>query len=200
MINRRNFAGTLGKWSLITALLSVTTACPFGSIYKTILEYIPVGLSALAAVLSILTGNGITLSPVIQAALDLVKTAFADVQVAVDQYQQSDPAGKATWLGKISEALTVAEANLQKFWADLALPQGKLADLIEGLLGIIISTLMGFQTQLPTSTTPIAMQARAMKATLGKAISVPAKVRSAKQFRTDFDMALANGGEGQHKI
>jgi len=205
MMTRRSFAGMFGKAGVILSLgslISVTTACPawLSNVYADILKYAPVALSAVASVLSILTGNGIVITPAISAIIALIKVAISDLQTAVTQYQNAPTGQKSGLLGAISEAVTVAESNIQKFWADLTIPDAKLSSLIEGLLGIVVSTLQGFQTQLPAPVTPVATQAKMMRAGLSKTIAVTPKVRSVAHFRKEFNALLTQSGEGQHSI
>lgn len=199
MLTRRNLVGMFATVSLLPAMLTIT-ACPISNIYKKILAYVPVGLAGFSAVLNLLKGAGIGLTPLLQSIADLVKVALADVQVAVDQYERAPASEKATWLEKIAEALTVAEANIQNFWANLTIPDQKLSALLEGLLGIIVATLLGFQAQLPAPSTPTAQQAKAMKATLRKKLSVTPKLRSVEEFRTDFNKILQDAGESKNSI
>lgn len=204
-LTRRSFATLFGKAAAVLglgSLVSVTTACPawLSNLYADILKYAPVALAGLSAVLAILTGNGIAISPLVSAALALVKVGLADLQTAVTQYQNAPAGQKTGLLGAISEALTVTEANLQQFWNDLTIPDAKLAALVEGLLGVISTTLAGFATQLPATVTPVAAQARARRAVLAKLLPATPVKRSVARFRSDFNAILKQAGEGQHAI
>jgi hypothetical protein len=96
--------------------------------------------------------------------------------------------------GKIATALTAAEDSVQQFWNALKIPDAKLAALIEGLLGVIISTLSGFAAALPA---PAAPPARAQRA---KRIATPAQRRSVKQFKQDFNGVLARSGYEKYAL
>jgi hypothetical protein len=198
MITRRRFAKSAGVLALM-AVVPEFTACSFASVYAEMLKYVPLGLSAVSAVLSILTGNGIAIAPAATAIIALIKTGFADLQTAITQYQDAPAGQKSGLLGAISEGLTVVEANIQQFWANLDIPDAKLASLVEGLLGIITTTLAGFQTQLPAPATPVASNALRMRAALGKLLpSTPVK-RSPAKFKAAFNNALGTAYEA-HKI
>lgn len=204
-MTRRGFANMFSKIGMAAGLgsiVAVDTACPawLSNVYNDILKYAPVALSAVASVVAILTGNGVAITPIISAVIALIKTGIADLQTAVTQYNNAPAGQKTGLLGAVSEALTVAEADVQQFWSDLTIPDAKLSSLIQGLLGIIVSTLQGFQTQVPAPVTPVAAQARTMRASLPKTITVTPKVRSVSQFRKEFNAALTAGGEAQHAI
>jgi hypothetical protein len=204
-ITRRSFATLFGKGAAMLglgSLVSVTTACPawVSNLYADILKYAPVALNAFSAVLSILSASGIPMAGILAVIIADAKAAFADIQVAVQQYQAAPAGQKTGLLGAISEAIAVAEATLQKFWSDLSIPDVKLASLIEGLLGIITSTLMGFATQLPAPITPAAQQMQRMKAGFPKLLTAPPQKRSLKQFKNDFNAKLKAAGYQKHAI
>jgi len=201
-LSRRSFATFTAKSFAalgIGSLMNLETACTFGSVWAEIQKYIPVGLSAFAAILSILTGSGIGVTAV-SAIVALVKTGFADLSTAVSQYQDAPTGQKTGLLGGISEAITVVEANLQSFWANLSIPDAKLAATIQGLLEVLTTTLAGFATQLPAPVTPVAMTAMRMKASLTKQLSSAPVKRSPGKVKADFNAQLKAGGFQQHAI
>lgn len=201
-VTRRNFGKSisLGMIGLMFMSMVSTVGCTFTSIYNAIIKYIPVGLSAVASILSILSGAGIGISPLASTILNLIKIGFADLQTAITQYQNSTGSAQQTALGITTNVLADIEANIQQFWNDLTIPDAKLAALCSGLLGIIVSTLQGFQTQLPKPTPPAPGTARAIQATLPKKIYATPKMRSVSQFRKDFNSLLTDAGYAQHKI
>jgi len=199
MLTRRKFATA----SIATAVgMSVSipfeSACTFSSVFANIEKYVPVGLQAVSAVLSILTGNGIAVAGV-SGIIALIKVAFADLSAAVSQYQNAPAGQKTGLLGAISETMTVLEANIQKLWSDLSIPDARLSSLIEGLLGVITTTLSGFMTQLPAPVSPAAQTAKTMKMGLAKQLPSNPVQRSPKQFKRDFNAALGNS-YAQHAI
>ncbi len=194
-LSRRSFvkgAGAIG----IGSLVSVTAACPawVGNVYSQILKYVPVGLQAFMSIISILSGSGVIpigTGAAIDAIVALVKAAFADVQTDVTNYENAPAAAKATLLGKISTALTILEGNLQQFWNDLSIPDAKLSSLIEGLLGVILSTLAAFSSQLPAPVMTAQLEATQKKrATLSKTITATPQKMSVKQFKKMFNEKL----------
>lgn len=212
-MNRRNFLFNSGKALTVTALasvVSITTACPtwLMNLYADIMKYVPVGLAAFNAILNILTGAGVIppgAGTAVEAIANLVKVAFADLQAAITQYQNAPAADKATLLGEISVALATVEANLQAFWSNLNIPDVNLANIIEGLLGVILGTLAAFAAQLPAppaapDTNSKLGVARSRRANLQKLIRVTAKKRTVKQFKADFNIRLTEGGYGKNVI
>lgn len=206
-LSRRGFnklVSVLGLAGL--AEMSSGFACSLSNVWADILKYVPVGLSAFTAILSILTGSGIGLTAV-TGIVTLIKVGFADLQTAVAQYQAAATGQKTTLLGQVWEALTVVEANIQSFWANLTIPDASLSATVQGLLEVITTTLMGYQTQITPSPTPAPVspataQAVRMRAALppGKMLAAVPVKRSVKQFREEFNAKLAAGGYQKHAI
>jgi len=202
-MNRRAFISNIGKTAVVLGLSSMV-GCSFSNVYANILKYIPVGLSAFNAIVAILSGAGIIPpggSVVIAVAINLVKAAFADLQTAITQWQNAPAASKAGLLGAITTALTIVEADLQNFWASLNIPDGTLASLIEGLLGVIVSTLMAFSSQLPPATpSPALTAALEKRKSLRRTITVTPKMRTVKEFKVEFNAKLNEAGYTQNAI
>lgn len=197
-MNRRKFFTYSGAGTLAIAGGSImNTGCWLtGNVFNSIMGYISVGLQAFSAVTQLLTGSGVitaTEGTAIATVINLVKVGFADLQTAVANYENAPAAQKATLMGKVSTALADLEGVIQQFWNDLQIPDVKLANLIQGLLGIILSTLSGFATQLPA---PAGVKARV----LAKTIVVPPQKRSQKQFKKDFNQILKENGYSQYEV
>ena len=194
---RRSFGKLVSGGALALAMGETLMGLSCSSVYADILKYVPVGLSAFASVLSILSGGGVTIAPVVATIVALVNAGFADLQAVVTAYDAAPAANKATLLGKISTALASVEANLQGFWSNLTIPDTKLESIVQGLLGIITTTLLGFGTQLPApSPTPALMARGSLRRTIA---GTPTK-RSVKQFRNDFNAILKQNGMSEHAI
>jgi hypothetical protein len=201
-LTRRQFAtrgasllGALGILPLLTS-----TGCWLSSVYADIIKYVPIGLSAFSSIVSILSGAGVIGVPIgaaIAGIVALVNKGFADLQTAVNSYQSAPAASKSILLGAISTALSTVEAYIQQFWSNLTIPDAQLASLVEGLLGVITSTLLGFASQLPA---PAPSAALTMRASLRKTINVAPKKRSLRQFRDDFNALLKGTAYGSHAI
>lgn len=195
-MNRRNFF-LYSSVGAITGSTVLTTGCWFSSnLFTSITKYVGVGLQGFSAIVGILEGAGI-INPVagtaIFALINLVKAGFADLQTAVNNYNAAPAEQKQTLLGKISVAVATLEQSLQEFWSDLQIPNPGLATVIEGLLGVILSTLAGWSSGLPA---PVGVQKRA----LAKAIVVTPKKRSPSQFKKDFNAIIVQGAYGQYTV
>jgi len=204
-LTRREF----GKNSILGLVLlsctefftGVLSGCTWPkNLYQNILSYTTLGLDAFQSIISLLTASGIII-PVEGAAIStvvaLVKAGFADLQVAVTNYEAAPAANKTTLLGKISTALAVLQAQLGTFWANLSLPTGtKVSLLVQGLLGIIVSTLAGFATQLP----PPAASATARSVNVLARLGVTAQKRTPAEFKKDFNSLLIQGGYPQYIV
>lgn len=153
-----------------------------------ILSWVDTGLAAFQSVVDLLAGQGV-ITVVIGSAIDLiikaVKAALADIATAVNNYNAAPAATQPSLVGKISAALTAAQGMVQQFWSDLTIPDAKLSSTVAGLLGLIASTLAGFQSLLPPAPAPAA-SAKTLAA-------VPTK-RSIGQFKSEFKAILTANG------
>jgi hypothetical protein len=193
-MNRRNFAGYLLKGAATLGLLSTMTidaACSFGTVFADILKYVGVGLTSFQSVVDLLAGAGIIpigTGAAIDTIIALIKAGFADLQTEVTAYNNAPAADKTTLEGKISVILANLQTSLQNFWSQLTIPDANLASTVEGLIGVILSTLAGFATQLPAA--PATLTAKLA----GKTISYTAKKRTVHQFKNDFNAVLVAHG------
>lgn len=199
MITRRIFGKMglgLGAATALASML-VTTAC---NTFDNILKYVNVGLQAFQSIVDLLTGAGV-IPPgegtLIDLAIALVKSGFADVQTAVNDYDSAPADQKSSLKLKIALALSILEANIQSFWSDLKIPDVKLASLVQGLIGIILSTLGAFSATLPTP--PANVKAENAKA-LAHRITVSPKARTVHEFKSDFNKLLVTNGYTQYSI
>lgn len=183
-MTRRDFAICAG---IVTSLASLP-ACLFSDIYKNISDYVPVALLAFDRIVMILVEHGINVSGLTEV-INRVKAAFADIQTAVLEYHDAHENDKQTFIHMVAVALKIATERLVEFWNDLRIPNQQLAYAVKLLLDIIISTLTGFIQKLAPGT-PVAMQ---------RFMSDP-KPRTLKEFRRDFNTALAEQGESKFAI
>jgi hypothetical protein len=191
----KRFAGILLMFSTLSSAL-LTTGC---SVYDRIVQWVGVGIAAFTSIVKLLAGAGIVSTVegmAITAILGLFKTGMADVQVAIAEYENAPAASKQTAAQKVSVALQAVIDGLQKFWNDLSIPDGQLASLIQGLLGIILSTLAGFMTQLPV--VPVTRKSfPRMIAVIPKKISWHYKTTA---FVKEFNGLLQQNGYSQYAI
>jgi hypothetical protein len=190
-MNRRNFVGRLMAGAAavsVFAMTGVTSACFLsGTVFTQIMTYVGIGLTAFQAVVGLLDPP---LALAMAGAIALVKAGFADLQLAVQDYNNAPAGDKTTLKDKIAVVLQDLQAEIQTFWGGLSLP-GPLGLLVKGLIGIIISTLAGFAGQLPVPLpSPASLRAKA----LPNPVPVEPKARTKKQFETEFNKAMTDAG------
>lgn len=184
---RRQFAKVLS--SVGTAFVFANTlAISACNVFTDILKYIPVGLQGFMSVIDLLSGNGV-INPVEGTAIDvlinIVKAGFADLAAATESYNNAPAADKATLKGKLALVLADVQASIQQFWGDVHIPDPKLAQTVQGLLGLILSTLAGFGISLPV---PAVKSTRVMKVeALGNRITFTPKKRTQAEFKKEFN-------------
>lgn len=195
-MNRRNFVTRVGSGALFVlagGLSILTTGC---TAFSTILSWINVGLTSFQSIVDLLAGAGV-INIVLGSAIDLiikaVKAGIADIGAAVTSYNDAPAASKANLLGKIGTALMTAQNAIAGFWNDVSIPDPKLASTVAGLLGIMVSTLAAFQTQVPTPPVAAVRLAKQLPAAAPKA-------RSVKQYKADFNALLTANGYPQYTI
>ena len=198
-MTRRAFGSLATKSALLVALFSSGldfAGCSWASVYSAIQKYVPLGLQAFAAVVSLLTGQGViagAAAAAINVAVTLVNNGFTAISTAIQQYETATAGQKPSLLSAISTALTVAANDIQDFWSTLNIPDANLAATIKGRLGIITTTLAGFLTQLPT---PVSVSLKQSP----NGLSTVAHKRSAGQFKSDFNAVLTQNGFSKYVI
>jgi hypothetical protein len=187
-MDRRNFVvrAFLGLGAVMATTVLNTGCFLSGTIFTKIMGYVGLGLAAFQAVVSLLDPP---LALAMAGGIALVKAGFADVQTAVQDYNNAPAADKATLLGKVKIVLADLQTEIQSFWSNLHLP-GATGGLISSLLGIILSTLAGFAGQL--GSLPAGAKLKMLPA---NPLPVTPKPRSKKQFEADFNKALTDAGQ-----
>jgi len=189
-MNRRNFAKMLSGSLAVVAFMGSTVACT-GSVFTNILNYVGVGLTAFSGVLAIISPF-VPIGGMLLLIVNAAKAGFADLQVAVTDYNNAPAADKTTLLGKISVVLNDLVAELQTFWSNLNIPNPIIALVAEGILKLIIGILQGFIGALP----PIPATPKMLEAhQLPKQIVAPAIKMSAKEFKVAVNKILADNGQ-----
>jgi hypothetical protein len=196
-MQRREWLKSLGSYfvlALATGGSLLTTGCFSVS---QISSWLGVGIQAVTSIVNLLTGAGVMSTAAgvaLTTVLALLKAGFADVQAAIVAYQDAPAANKQTALGKVSTAMQAIGDELQKLWSDLTIPDSQLASIVQGLIGIILSTIAGFMTQLP----PPLVQSKAMG--LPRKLSVTPQKRTQKQFVGDFNQVISGAGHPELAI
>jgi len=190
-LTRRGFV--IGSGTVVATL--PLAGCPsFSTIELDIEKYVPVGLQTFSSILGVLSEVGIVINPVLGLAITGVKAGFADLQVAIKNYESAPAADKTTLTGKIATALGDAEGMLQQFWNDLSIPDQKDETLIQSLLGVIVSVLSGFSAQFPAVKSVTALKPGK------KVIPVTPKIVSVKQFKKNFNQVLIEAHKEKYAV
>lgn len=177
--------------ALAMSLMLVISGCSFAGTVAKIGEYLPVGVNAFETVFSILAGAGIIKAGAVTGLdndANLVSVAFGDIQSGVNAYQSAPAADKATKLQAIVTALGAAQGSLLKLQADTHMGSQSDQLMVNGLLGVIITTLSAFEVNLGGAAAP---------AKLARASASPLSV---KQFRSQFNAILVKGGHAERQL
>ena len=179
-ITRRSFAKYTGVGLLGLSL--TFEGCTAGSVFNSILTWIPIGISAIQGIVTLLDG---LVPPGASAIITLVNAAFASLSATVTEYNNdTNPADKATLLAKIHTILADIVSNFQSFLNALNLGNNPIEAIVIGLSNIILAALAGFINQLPSANIPTSMSFRLD----GKNISVtPKYYKSVSQFKSDYN-------------
>lgn len=181
-MNRRVFVGTLTKSAAAVAIGSALMVEGCNTI-QDIENWIPTGESAVNAILSILTANGVPISVPITAAVALVETALNDLLAAAKEYQSATPPPVGA-LAKIQAALAAVSDQFQNFVSQLSGIAGTVLQTVIALVKVIISTIGGFVSQLPSSPTLMA------RLNAHPTVAAPPVQRSNDQFKHTWNDQL----------
>jgi hypothetical protein len=159
------------------------------NVFTDILNWVPVGEAAVNSVLAVLTGNGVLISPAMQAIVTLVEAAFADLAAAVKEYQSTTPAPVGA-LAKIEAAFKSVVDNFGAFLKTVNAPTGVVA-IIVGLAQVVFSTIAAFMNQLPAASSLRRTVVIGTTVQVGSQTApVVPKLRSRRAFKHDFNAVL----------
>lgn len=195
-ISRRTFNKGAGTMAMGLLLFRATFLTSCNNVMDAIENWAPLGLAAIASIVSILTMNSIPFST---TAYSLIKTAIADALADITAYRNTPT---PTLLAKIDEALALALGNFQDLISALMLPNGMVLNIIAGLAQVIITTLTAYISELPT---PVALQLpktadrmNNVRLVLGHIqISQAPHKRDALQFKLDINAQLPDSYKAQ---
>lgn len=179
MITRRDFASTSAKGLLAFLVISATglTGC---SAVTDLENWIPVALTAVSAIVKLL--GPIVPAPV-AAIIVLIQAGFSALLTAIQNYK----AGTGI-LSDITNAITAIEMSFANFFQTISVPS-TLLNLIEGLAGIILSTIAAFANQINPAPAPVTASATVG----GTRVAYTPQKRSVKRFRSDWNaLCVAN--------
>jgi hypothetical protein len=188
--NRRIFIESLGLAIAGGSVVSLA-GCPAASVFAQIQAWVPVGLSALQGILTVLTPVIGPIGGSIAVIVGLIKSSFADLMAAVSEYQNAPAASKATLLDKIKLILQDLADNFNKFLADLNLNGNPILSLVVSLVQVILNVLAGFAGALPG--TPVAIR-RQVRLRNGSTVTVTPVKLSLADFKKQFNQLADNAG------
>ena len=189
MLNRRTFTARIASLFIFLAAGGMSLFVAGCSVFSDVLNWIPVGEAALNSILSVLTVNGVVISPAIQSLVSLIEAGFAALTAAVKEYQSTTPAPVGA-LSKVETAFKDIVDNFSTFLSSLSV-SGSLLGIITGLAQIVLSTIAAFVNRLPASTAMKSVSVRLSSVKVaGTAITVIPKARTASSFKHDYDAIL----------
>jgi hypothetical protein len=194
-ISRREFS--LSSFGMLLVAMTASLWSAACAAFDNIVKWVGVGIAGVSSVVALLAGAGIGTTAegvLISLVLKAIKAGFADVQAAIAEYENAPAADKATAKGRISTALQALADQIQKFWSDLSIPDARLGALIQGLLGIVLTAIAGFMTQLPAPVTP------STAVNLPRRINVAPRKMSESEFRNEFNGLLSQAGYSGYTI
>ena len=133
-MNRRSF---IGRTVLALVALStpvIMTGCNWAT---DLLNWIPIGISAVNGVLSLLAGAGIVLGPGVVVIIGLIQAGLTDLKLAIVEYQSTTPP-PAGALAKIDTFLSDLVSNIGNVVSQL--PAGNIIGLAISLLMLVLDT------------------------------------------------------------
>lgn len=198
-ISRRKFTQYVGLGSLALAG-SMTLSIAGCNALDDLEKWIPVGLASFQSILNLLEASGIisvAAGGPIAAMVAVIQAGFANLTQDIETYKKITPPPVGS-LQKIEAGLNLIIANFQSFLTTINIPDSRLATLVAGLAGVILSTLAGFGASMPSSTMSLVMKSVAVG---GKQpVSVTPSKQSVRQFKKEWNKLMSDSGYPQHKL
>jgi hypothetical protein len=149
-------------------------------------NWVPVGEAAVNSILAILTANGVPIAAGISAVVNVIETAFNDLIAAAKEYQSTTPPPVGT-LAKIETIMQDISDQFSSFVSQLSGIAGTILTVVVALVKVVISTIGGFVSQLPTSARALA------KLNSHQAVSASPVHRTRRAFKKDWNATLESG-------
>lgn len=197
LTSRRQFVGHLTKGAAVILLsrggtIAIITAegvllggC---NLYDDILNWVPVGEASLNSILTVLSSNGVVISPAIQGVVATIEAAFTALSAAVSEYKSTTPPPTGA-ISKIQTAFTDIVDNFSTFLKSLSI-SSSLVGVVVGIAQIIFSTIAAFSNKLPAVTTlKMATVLRTMQVG-SQTVPIVPKVRTRRAFKKDINSVL----------
>jgi hypothetical protein len=192
-LTRREFGSGFSRFLLLLAATGPwlwTAGC---NVFSDILNWVPVGETALNAILAVLTSNGVLITPAIQTIVNLIEAGFAALTAGIKEYQSTTPAPVGA-LAKIETAFKDVVDNFRTFLASLNV-SGGLLGIVIGLGQIIFSTIAAFLNRLPAASSlrrTVSISSSERVAGSALVVIVP-KDRTRRAFKKDWNHVLDAG-------
>lgn len=192
-IQRREFMKSSGRAGAgiiafrVLALAGTTELVAGCSLAQDIENWIPVAIASMKSIELVLQSNGFPLSGNLLIYFNDVIAALNAVDAAALEYGMTTPAPVGA-LQKLQAAIKAVTDQLATFLSQLNLPGGTVLNLIIGLAGVVISTLMAFFNRLPAapaSANTFALSGRWRIA--GSELTVAPVERTRRKFKRDFN-------------
>lgn len=175
------------------AAFMLTGCPPFGTIWSEIETYVPIGVDAADAVLSLVAPQ---FAPLANIAAGLVKAGVADLDAFVNDLRKPG-ADTTTLAGKVKTTITGISNDFQSLLASLESAGDPDVSKITGLVSVILDTLAGFAEQIPSA--PVAVATQHAKAGRVVVIVHPTR-RNEKTFVAAFNAAADQIGRADLHI
>jgi hypothetical protein len=183
IMERRQFLEVSGKGALGVAVLTATAGtagfvmegCTLtvDKILTDIENWVPVGLAAFQAIVTLLDGAAAPLAPIVS----IITAAFNQVVADIKMYQAITPP-PAGALASIEAALQIIVTNFQAFLSSLNITDSKLVTLVIGFAEIILNTIAGFAAQLGSTSTALHVEVAKTVTVSGKTVAVTASTNT----------------------
>ncbi len=202
-MNRRTFVQRTGGALVALAAIGTsafTSGC--NNIFTDILNWVPVGLSAISSVLTLLSGAGLVLGPGVMVIMGLIQAGMADLKLAIVQYQSTTPPPAGS-LAKIDAFLSDLVSNIGNVMQQLPGGTSNVITLVVGLFELVLSTIQGFITQVPMAAAmprTKAMLARPLMVNGRAVVIYPRTNLSRRHFIHDFNALATAGGHPEAKL
>jgi hypothetical protein len=178
--------------------------CTASSVMQDLFNWIPVGLSAVNSVLTLLSGAGILLGPGVLVTIAMIQTGLTDLKLAIAQYQSTTPPPVGS-LAKIDTFLSDLVSNLGNVLNQLPSGPANIVTLVAGLGELVLTTIQGFMVKIPA----VAASLPKTQATLGHGMMIsgqaaipltPRKDLTRRGFIHDFNKQAVAGGHPEAKL
>lgn len=188
MLSRRQFTGHLAKGVAVVLVGAEAILLGGCNLYDDILNWVPVGEASLNSILTVLTSNGVAISPAMQSVVALIEAGFTALTAAINEYKSTNPPPVGA-IAKIQTAFTDIVDQFSTFLKSLSVSSG-LVGIIVGLANVVFSTIAAFSNQLPKPTTArMSMAIHTVQVGAVTQVVVP-KTRTRRAYKKDFNATL----------